>query len=183
MAELQGCRVAVLVEDQYEPLELWYPVLRLREAGAEVVVVGPEAGQTYRSKDGYPVRADAAAADVRADDFDAVVIPGGYAPDRMRRHEAMVRLVREAYQQGKVVAAICHAGWMLAEADVIRGRTVTGFHSIKTDLVNAGARYVDQEVVRDGNLITSRVPSDLPAFLRTLIAALRERRAGAAAAS
>lgn len=183
MGELQGYRVAVLVEEQYEPLELWYPVLRLREAGAEVSIVGPEAGATYRSKDGYPARADAAAADVRAADFDAVVIPGGYAPDRMRRHEAMVRLVREAFEQGKVVAAICHAGWMLAEAGIARGRTVTCFHSIKTDLIHAGARYVDQEVVRDGNLITSRVPSDLPAFLRTIIGALRERGRAWTAAS
>lgn len=145
--------------------------------------MGPEAGATYRSKDGYPARADAAAAAVRADEFDAVVIPGGYAPDRMPRHEAMVRLVRDACAQGRVVAVICLAGWVLAEADVVRGRTVTGSWSIRTDLVNAGARYVDQEVVRDGNLITSRVPPDLPAFLRAILAALRERRGVQAAAS
>lgn len=183
MAELSGCRVAVLAEDQYETLELWYPLLRLREAGAEVVVVGPEAGATYRSKEGYPVRADAAADAVRAEEFDAVIVPGGYAPDRMRRHEAMVRLVRDAFRLGRIVAAICHGGWLLAEADVARGRTVTCFHSIKTDLVNAGAHYVDQEVVRDGQLVTSRVPADLPAFLRTIVGALQEARATAAAPS
>jgi len=169
---LEGKRIAVLVEDLYEDLELWYPVLRLREAGAEVVVVGPEAGKTYESKHGYPARADIAAADASGGDFDALVIPGGYAPDRMRRHEAMVRLVREAHDAGRPVAAICHAGWMLVSAGVLRGRTVTGFFAIRDDLVNAGASYVDREVVRDGNLITSRTPEDLPAFCREIVGAL-----------
>jgi protease I len=169
---LEGKRVAVLVEDQYEDQELWYPLLRLREAGAETVVVGPEAGRTYESKHGYPAKADVAAAGVSGADFDAVIIPGGYAPDRMRRHEAMVRLVRDACQAGRLVAAICHAGWMLASADVLRGRTVTGFFAIRDDLVNAGASYVDREVVRDGNLVTSRTPADLPAFCREIVGAL-----------
>ncbi|MBE3589312.1 MAG: type 1 glutamine amidotransferase [Firmicutes bacterium] len=170
MAEtLQGKRVAVLAENLYENLELWYPVLRLREAGAEVVIVGPQAGQTYTSKEGYPAKADAAAADVSAAQFDAVVVPGGYAPDRMRRNDAMVRLVREAHEQGKVVAAICHAGWMLAEAGILHGRTVTCVTAIRTDVVNAGATYVDREVVVDGRLVTSRTPADLPAFCREII--------------
>jgi protease I len=106
--------------------------------------------------------------------LDCVVIPGGYAPDLMRRHPAMVRLVSDAFERGKIVAAICHAGWMLASAGVVKGRKVTGFFSIKDDLVNAGGTYVDAEVVRDGNLITSRVPADLPAFCRAIIAALGE---------
>jgi protease I len=169
---LQGKRIAVLVEDSYQELEFWYPLLRFREAGAEVVVVGPQKGATYTSKYGYPATADAGAAGVSAADFDAVVIPGGYAPDRMRRHPAMVSLVREMGNAGKVVAAICHGGWMLCSADIVRGRQATCFSSIKDDLVNAGARYVDGEVVRDGNLITSRVPEDLPAFCREVIAAL-----------
>ena len=111
---------------------------------------------------------------VDAGQFDAIVIPGGYAPDHMRRYPAMIKLVRDAHAQGKVVAAICHAGWMLASADIARGKTVTCYRSIKDDLVNAGAVYVDQEVARDGNLITSRSPADLPAFMRETIQALQE---------
>ncbi len=176
MGLLQGLKVAVLVEDLYENLELWYPVLRLREEGAEVFIVGPKAGETYKSKEGYPAKADKAASEVSADEIDAVIVPGGYAPDRMRRHEAMVSLLREAAQKGKIVAAICHGGWMLAEADILRGRTVTSFFAIKTDLINAGANWVDKEVVRDGNIITSRVPSDLPAFMRAIIEALTEAK-------
>jgi len=176
MGRLKGVRVAVLVEDLYENLELWYPVLRLREEGAEVFIVGPKAGETYKSKEGYPAKSDKSAEEISADEVDAVIVPGGYAPDRMRRHEAMVKLVKEAAQKGKIVAAICHGGWMLAEADVIRGRTVTSFFAIKTDLINAGANWVDKEVVRDGNIVTSRVPSDLPAFMRTIIEALAEKK-------
>lgn len=181
--ELRGRRVAVLAETLYEDLELWYPILRLQEAGAEVVVIGPRAGETYSSKHGYPVRADLSAAEARADDFDALIIPGGYAPDHMRRHPEMISLVRQVHDQGKIVAAICHAGWMLASANVVQGRTVTGYFSIKDDLVNAGARYVDEEVVRDGNLITSRFPGDLPAFLREIVGALREATAAVGARS
>lgn len=172
--KLQGKRVAILAENLYEDLELWYPLVRLREEGAEVVVVAPRAGETYTSKHGYPVKSDLAADAVDASRFDAVLIPGGYSPDHMRRHPAMVRLVREADQQGKVVAAICHAGWMLASAGILRGRTITSFYSIKDDVVNAGATYVDQEVVRDGNLITSRFPADLPAYMREIVKALVE---------
>ena len=171
---LNGKRLAVLVEDQYEDQELWYPVQRLREAGAEVTVVGPEAGKTYRSKHGYPAKSDQAAGEVVADDVDGVIIPGGYAPDRMRRHEAMVALVRDAYQSGKIVAAICHAGWMLCSAGVLQGKEATSFSAIEDDMANAGANWVDREVVQDGNLITSRTPDDLPAFLRTIIAACEE---------
>lgn len=169
--ELTGRRVAILAEDIYEDLELLYPLYRLREAGAEVTIVAPEV-KTYTSKHGYPVHADTASRDVSAEDFDAVVIPGGYAPDKMRRDPNLVRLVRDAFQQGKVVTAICHAGWMLAEADVCRGKTMTSVGAIKTDLINAGATWVDREVVQDGNLITSRVPNDLPAYCRTIIEVL-----------
>ena len=135
---------------------MWYPLLRFREAGAETSVVGPGPARTHASKHGYEVRVDKFVKDVSAADFDAVIIPGGYAPDRMRRHPAMVALVRQAVQSDKVVAAICHAGWMLASAEVLQGRTVTGFYAIKDDLVHAGAHYRDAEVVVDGNLITSR---------------------------
>jgi protease I len=172
--ELQGKRVAVLAENMYQELELWYPLLRLREAGAETFVVGTGSAETYTSKHGYPVQVDVVADQVKAADLDAVVIPGGYSPDLMRRYPAMVNLVREAFEQGKIVAAICHAGWMLASADVLRGKKATCFFAIKDDLVNAGAEYIDAEVVRDDNLITSRMPSDLPAFCRTIVEALKE---------
>lgn len=178
---LEGVRVAILAETLYEDLELWYPYYRLREEGADVFVVGSGSAETYQSKHGYPVTVDAEAETVTANQFDAVVIPGGYSPDHMRRHPSMVKLVRDAVEQGKIVGAICHAGWMLASANALRGRTATGFRSIKDDMVNAGANWVDREVVRDGNLVTSRSPADLPAFMRTIIAALRERRPGAAA--
>ena len=174
--ELQGKRVAILAENNYEDLELWYPLYRLREAGAEVFVVGTGTAETYTSKHGYPIKVDAEADTVTPGQFDLIVIPGGYAPDLMRRSQAMVNLVRDANEQGKLIAAICHAGWMLCSANVIRGRTVTGFKSIKDDMVNAGGQYVDEEVVRDGNLITSRTPADLPAFLREIVGALRESR-------
>ena len=179
---LDGAKIAVLVEDNFQELELWYPVLRLREEGAEVFIVGPEQGRTYASKHGYTATADRAADEVEVGSLDAVIVPGGYAPDLMRRRPAMVRLVRDANERGIVVAAICHAGWMLVSADVLRGRKATCFISVKDDLVNAGAEYVDAEVVRDGNLITSRVPDDLPAFCRTIIAALVEAGVGEARA-
>jgi protease I len=169
---LQGKRVAVLAENMYEDLELWYPVIRLREAGAEVSIVAPVAGATYKSKHGLEVKSDLSAEGAKAKQFDAVVIPGGFAPDYMRRTEAMVRFVKDADDEGKVVAAICHAGSMLVSAKVLKGRTVTCFKSIKDDVVNAGGNYVDREVVRDGNLITSRVPDDLPAFCGEILSAL-----------
>ncbi|MDZ7789476.1 MAG: type 1 glutamine amidotransferase domain-containing protein [Xanthomonadales bacterium] len=163
--------IAVLAEDGYQELELHYPRLRLIEAGARVSVLG--AGQDeYHSGKGYAVKADADASDVKADDFDAVVIPGGMAPDKMRRHQAMVDLVRALHEAGKPVAWICHAGWVPVSADILRGRRVTSFPSIRDDMVNAGAQWVDEEVVVDGNLISSRVPDDLPAFCKAILAAL-----------
>ena len=169
---LKGKRIAILAENLYQEMELWVPYYRLKEEGAEVKVIGAGGAKSYTSKHGYPVNVDAQAEAVSAVEFDAVIVPGGYAPDMMRRHEAMVRLVREAAQHGKVVAAICHAGWMLASADVVRGKEVTSFFSIKDDMVNAGARWVDREVVVDGTLITSRKPDDLPAFCREIVRAL-----------
>jgi len=171
---LKGKRVAILAENLYQEMELWVPYYRLKEAGAAVKVIGTGSAKSYTSKHGYPVAVDAAADEVKAKEFDAVVIPGGYAPDLMRRSTAMVGLVREAFQQGKVVAAICHAGWMLCSAGILKGKTATCFHAIKDDMVNAGARYVDEEVVVDGNLITSRKPDDIPAFCREIIKALEK---------
>lgn len=171
---LQGKRIAILAENLYQEMELWVPYYRLKEEGATVKIVGTGTAKTYTSKNGYPVNVDVPADEVKGADFDAVVIPGGYAPDLMRRSAAMVRLVKQAFDAGKVVAAICHAGWVLCSAGILRGKTATGFFSIKDDMVNAGTRFVDQEVVVDGNLITSRKPDDLPAFCRELVAALEK---------
>ena len=170
--ELKGKRVIILVEQMYNEFEFWYPYYRLKEAGAEVVVVGSGSAQEYTSKSGLPCRADTSADQISAADFDGIIIPGGYAPDHMRRYPSMVKLVKDLFQAGKVVAAICHAGWMLASSEIVKGRTVTSFFSIKDDLVHAGANWVDQEVVVDGKLITSRKPDDLPAFMKAVISAL-----------
>jgi len=173
-------RIAVLVEKLYEDLELWYPVLRLKEAGCNVRLVGPKAGETYASKHGYPAKADTAASDVTASDFDAIVIPGGYSPDHMRRHKPMVDLVIEAARQGKVLAAICHGPWMLCSARCLKGRKVTSFFAVRDDVENAGGIWHDAPMVRDGNLVTSRTPDDLPAFMQGIFAALAEAAPGRA---
>ncbi len=170
---LKGKRVAVLVEQQYQEMEVWYPVYRLREAGCQVTVVGPEAGQTYASKLGYPAKADKSAKDVKADDFDGVVIPGGFSPDYIRRSEAMLKLVRDLNEQKKVVAAICHGPWVLCSTTALKGKRVTCFHSIKDDVTNAGGKYVDQAVVRDGNIITGGGVTAGIDFALALIAQLR----------
>jgi len=180
--DLKGKRVAVLVEQQYQEMEVWYPVYRLREAGCQVKLVGPKAGETYPSKLGYPAKSDVAAADVSASDFDAIVIPGGFAPDFIRRTDAMIRLVSDMAEQGKIVAAICHGPWVLCSTQALKGKKATCFFAIKDDVVNAGAKYVDQEVVRDGNVITSRKPDDLPAFLTTIIQAVKEMKPALAGA-
>jgi protease I len=180
--ELQGKRAAVLVEQQYQEMEVWYPVYRLREAGCKVTLVGPEAGQTYPSKLGYAAKSDKAAKDVSANDFDLIVVPGGFAPDFIRRTEAMIRLVSDMAEKGKVVAAICHGPWVLCSTQALKGRKATCFFAIKDDVSNAGAHYVDAEVVRDGNVITSRKPDDLPAFMQAIIQAVKEVKPAMAAA-
>lgn len=175
---LKGTRIAVLIENTYQDLELWYPTLRLRAAGAQVQIVGEAAGKAYSGSHGYPGTAEASATDVRAEDLDGIVIPGGYAPDKMRRNPAMVELVRNVNRQGKLVAAICHAGWMLAEADIVRDRRATSVSNIRTDLINAGAKWEDTEVVVDRNLVTSREPKDLPVFGEAIIDALVAQKSG-----
>lgn len=167
--ELTGKRIAVLAANLYEDNELWYPRIRLTEAGAEVKTIGAKAGETYQSKHGHPVTADLAADQARAADFDAVVIPGGFAPDYLRRQPAMIAFVRDMFNQGKLVAFICHAGWVPISAGILKGRRATSFYSIRDDMVNAGAKWEDAEVVADGNLISSRNPNDLPAFCRAII--------------
>jgi protease I len=174
--ELKGKRAAVLVEQQYQEMEVWYPVYRLREAGCQVTLVGPEAGKSYASKLGYPAQSDKAASQVTAKDFDLLVIPGGFAPDFIRRTEAMIRLVSDMAEQGKVVAAICHGPWVLCSTQALKGKRATCFFAIKDDVSNAGATYVDAEVVRDGNIITSRKPDDLPAFMQMIFQAVKEAK-------
>ena len=171
--ELSGKRFVILVDTQFNDHEFWYPYFRLKEAGAAVTVVASAAGKTYEGKYGTPAKADKTPAEISVADYAGIIIPGGYAPDHMRRDQNMVSLVRAFDQQGKIVAAICHAGWMLVSAGILKGRTVTSFFTIKDDLVNAGAKWRDHEVVTDRNLITSRTPEDLPAFMRTIIAASR----------
>ncbi len=171
--KLEGKAIAIFVEDLYEDREFWYPYYRMKEEGAGVTVVGPRKG-SFQGKRGLPAEADLSIEEARSSDFDGLIIPGGYAPDLMRRSRAMVDFVREMHEGGKVIAAICHAGWMLVSAGILKGKKVTGLPAIRDDLVNAGAEWFDREVVRDGNIVTSRRPDDLPAFCRTIIEALSE---------
>lgn len=165
-------KVAVLVEKIYEDLELWYPVIRLREAGIDAVIVGPKKGETYPSKHGYPAKAELGIAQAKANQFAGVIIPGGYSPDHMRRTPAMAKFVSDINKANGVIAAICHGPWLLADAKACDGKTLTCFHSIQVDMENAGAKVVNKEVVVDGNLITSRTPADLPAFMKAILDAL-----------
>lgn len=172
---LEGKRIAILVEQDYQDLEVWYPALRLREEGAAVEFVGSGSAESYKGKFGYPVDVDRTVHEVSAEEYNAVVIPGGWAPDFMRREPAMARLVRQFNDLGKPIACICHGGWMLVSARMLKGRRATSFSAIKDDMVYAGCDWIDAEVVVDGNLITSRKPDDLPAFCRELIRQLHSQ--------
>jgi protease I len=165
-------RIAFIVDDLFEDSEFLEPFARAREAGHEAVVVGMEAGKEVTGKKGAKVTVEKGSAEVAADEFDAVVIPGGYSPDKVRTDQNLVALTRQVHDAGKPVAAICHAPWVLAEADLLRDRTVTSYHSLRTDLKNAGATWVDKSVVEDGNLITSRHPGDIPDFCDALLSRL-----------
>lgn len=172
---LQGKTILFFAAPHYEDLELWYPKIRLEEEGATTVVAGL-GERTYTGKHGYPVTADRNVDDVYVEEYDGLVIPGGWAPDVMRRSEKLLRITKEMAAAGKPVAFICHAAWVLVSAGLLRGRRVTCVRAIRDDVVNAGAEYVDEAVVVDGNLISSRTPSDLPAFCRALIASLEAGR-------
>jgi len=166
---LEGVRMLVIVGEDYEDLELWYPKLRLEEAGAHVTVAGSIQGRTYAGKHGYPCTSDAAIGDMEAADFQGILLPGGWMPDKLRRDEKVLDLTRECAAHGKLVAAICHGGWIPISAGVYRGVRVTGSPGIKDDLMNAGAIWEDSPVVVDRHFVSSRKPSDLPAFMAAIV--------------
>jgi protease I len=170
---LQGKRVAILVEEDFEDSELFEPMRAMKDAGAKVVVVGSGSKENYKGKRGTVIpKVDTTADKAKAEDFDAIIVPGGYAPDKMRMHQPMIDLVRKAHDSGKVIAAICHGPQLLISADIVRGRRITSWPSVAVDLKNAGANWVDEPLVQDDNLITSRRPADLPKFNKAIIAAL-----------
>ena len=170
---LAGKRVAILVEDDFEDSELTEPLRAMKDAGASVLIVGSGSKKNYRGKRGSAeVTADTAADKVAAGQFDAIIVPGGYAPDKMRLHQPMIDLVRKAHAEGKIIAAICHGPQLLISAGIVKGRRVTSWPSVAVDLKNAGSVWVDEPVVSDGNIITSRRPADLPKFNKAIVEAL-----------
>jgi len=176
MMTLEGKKVAILAENGYEELELWYPYYRMIEEGATVVLIGSGTSSKYVGKKGnYPVIVDKNINDVDSKEFDALIIPGGWAPDNLRRHKKIIDFTREIFEQNKTVAAICHAGSLLVSANVLKGKTATCFMAIKDDMINAGINFVDEAVVIDGNLVTSRTPQDLPAFCKGIITTLSKQ--------
>ena len=170
--KLKNKKIVLFLENQFEDAEVIYPYYRMIEEGAEVHLVSPKKSEAYQGKHGYTFKSDLGIGDIQVSDYDALIIPGGFAPDYMRRNDAMVDFVKQMNKEEKIIAAICHGGWMLASAEIIEGREVTTYSAISDDLRHAGANVVDKEVVEDGNIITSRYPGDLPAFCRTIINAL-----------
>lgn len=169
---LNNKRIVMFVDEGFEDLEFWVTVMRLREEGAEVAIVGRKAGQTFQGKHGLSATSEVAAAEVQADDYDSVVVPGGWAPDKLRRYPEITGLVRRAYEQGKIVGLICHAGLVGISAGIVKGHRATGSLGIKDDLVNAGATWVDAPAFREGCLVWGRVVEDIPAFCRELVSAI-----------
>ena len=175
---LEGKTIVSPVHEDFEDLELWYPVLRLREAGAEVVLAGEHAGHTYHGKYGVPAASDIDFSELASRDWNGMLVPGGWAPDKLRRFSDVLDTVRRLNDARKVIGQICHAGWVLASAGILSGRSVTSTPGIRDDMVNAGANWKDESVVRDGNLVSSRRPPDLPDYLRVLIEALGGESSG-----
>jgi protease I len=170
---LAGKRIAILAEEAFEDSELTEPLRAMKDAGATVLIVGSGSKRSYKGKRGSAeITVDTSADKVEASQFDAIIVPGGYAPDKMRLHKSMIELVRKAYAEGKIIAAVCHGPQLLISADIVKGRRVTSWPSVAVDLKNAGAIWVDEPVVRDGNIITSRKPADLPRFDKAIIEAL-----------
>ncbi|MCR4314932.1 MAG: type 1 glutamine amidotransferase [Planctomycetes bacterium] len=161
--------IAILVAQDFQDMEVMYPYYRFREAGFHVEVLGVTKGETYKGKYGYPVVADVSIKVAKSARYDAVIVPGGWAPDFMRREPHFAKFVAEMNKAGKLVGSICHGGWICASADILRGRTVTFFSAIRDDVVNAGAKFVDRECVVDGNLITARKPDDIPAWTSAML--------------
>ena len=170
--QLQGKRICIFVEEEFEDLEYWVTVMRLQEEGAQVVTVGTGSKDKYTGKGGLTAKPDTTADKVSAAEFDAVVIPGGWCPDKLRRYEAVLKIVREADQAKKILGVICHGGWVPISAGILKGRRATGSKGLKDDLVNAGATWVDEPAFRDGNMVWGRVVADIPDFCRELVRAI-----------
>jgi len=171
---LEGKHVGVFVEEGFEDLEFWVPVMRLREEGAEVVIIGSGRAERFHGKHCLEAKPDVAVYEVSAEELDALVVPGGWAPDKLRRYPAVLKLVRDMYTQGKIIGSICHGGWVLISAGVVAGHRATGSVGIRDDLINAGATWVDEPAFRDKNLVWGRVVADIPAFCRELVQAIAE---------
>ena len=165
-------KVAILVDEMYQVLEVWYPYYRFLEVGLQVNLVAAVAGKEYHSKEGYPCVSQIAAVQADVDDYDCMCVPGGFAPDFMRRSADMIKFANDMVDSGKLIASICHGGWLLCSTKIYKGKKATCFMAIKDDIINAGAKYVDEECVVDGNLITARKPDDLPAFCTAVLRAL-----------
>jgi protease I len=166
-------KVAIMVDEMYQVLEIWYPYYRLKEAGMEVNLVAAEAEKEYHSKEGYPCLSEVSVKEAKAADYECMIVPGGFAPDFMRRSPEVIKFANDMVNAGKVIAAICHGGWLLCSTKIFKDKKATCFMAIKDDIINAGAMYVDAECVVDGNLITSRKPDDLPAFCTAILEKLR----------
>ena len=165
-------KVAIMVDEMYQVLEVWYPYYRFCEAGLDVNFVAAQAQKEYHSKEGYPCISEIAATQAKAGDYDCILVPGGFAPDFMRRSDDVIKFANDMVNAGKIIAAICHGGWLLCSTKIFKGKKATCFLAIKDDIMNAGAEYVDAECIVDGNLITSRKPDDLPAFCMAVLKAL-----------
>jgi protease I len=172
MTMAKSRKVAIMLAEQYQVLEVWFPYYRLKEAGIDCDFIAVEANKEYPSKEGYPCKSTVAVKNAKIEDYSCIIVPGGFAPDFMRRSEDMIKFANDMVNSGKTIAAICHGPWVLCSTKILKGKTATCFMALRDDVKNAGAKYVDEECVIDGNLITSRKPDDLPAFCTAILKAL-----------